>query len=65
MTSEGLVEMFEGVSADTCARKFTLESMGGRAKGLECADPGARTPIGVSENVLFCKYLFILIFVKS
>ena len=24
--------------------------MGGRAEGLACADPGARTPIGASEN---------------
>jgi hypothetical protein len=26
--------------------------MGGRAEGLACADPGARTPIGASGN--FC-----------
>ena len=24
--------------------------MGGRAEGLTCTDPGARTPIGVSGN---------------
>jgi hypothetical protein len=48
MTSEGLVEMLEGDSADTGAGKFPLVSMGGRAKGLACADPGARTPIGAS-----------------
>jgi hypothetical protein len=29
MTSEGLGEMFEGDSADTCAVKFPLTSMGG------------------------------------
>ena len=45
MTSEGLGEMFEGDSADTCAGKFLLMLMGGRAEGLACADPGARTPI--------------------
>ena len=28
MTSEGLGEMFEGDSADTCAGKFPLTSMG-------------------------------------
>ena len=28
MTSEGLGEMFEGDSADTCVRKFPLVSMG-------------------------------------
>ena len=50
MTSEGLGEMFEGDSADTCAGKFPLVSMGGRAEGLACADPGASTPIGASGN---------------
>ena len=44
MTSEGLGEMFEGDSADTCAGKFLVISMGGRAEGLACADPGARAP---------------------
>ena len=48
MTSEGLGEMFEGDSADKWAEKFPLMSIGGRAEGLACADPGARTPIGVS-----------------
>jgi hypothetical protein len=48
MTSEGLVEMFEGDSADTRDRKFPLGSMGDRAEDLACADPGARTPIGAS-----------------
>ena len=42
--------MFVGDSADTCAVKFPLVSMGGRAEGLACADPGARTHIGVSGN---------------
>jgi hypothetical protein len=46
MTSEGLGEMSEGDSADTCAGKFPLVSMGGRAEGLACADPEARTLIG-------------------
>ena len=50
MTSEGLGEMFEGDSADMCAGKFPLVSMGGRAEVLACADPGARTPIGASGN---------------
>jgi hypothetical protein len=40
--------MFKGDSADMCAGKFPLTSMGGRAEGLACADPGARNPIGVS-----------------
>ena len=42
--------MFEGDSADMCAGKFPLVSIGGRAEGLPCADPGARTHIGVSVN---------------
>ena len=44
--------MFEGHSADTRAGKFPLVPMGGRAEGLACADPGGRTPIGVSGNFL-------------
>ena len=54
MTYEGLGEMFmfEGDSADMCAGKFPLMSMGGRAEGLACADPGARTPIGASGNLV-------------
>ena len=38
MTSEGLGEMFEGDSADTCAGKFPLMLMGGRANSQACAD---------------------------
>jgi hypothetical protein len=53
MTSDGLGEMFECDSADTCAGKFPLRSMGARAEGPACADPGARTPIGVSGNFFF------------
>jgi hypothetical protein len=51
MTCEGMGEIFEGDSADTCAEKFPLVSMGGRAEGLACAEPGARTPIGASGNL--------------
>jgi hypothetical protein len=53
MTSEGLGEMFEGDSADTCSEKFPLMSIGGRADGLACADPGARTPSAWAEINLF------------
>ena len=59
MTSEGLGEMFEGDSADMFARKFPLVSMGGRAEGLACADPVARTPIGASRNIFFFALLRI------
>ena len=57
MTSEGLGEMFEGDSAVTCAGKFPLVSMGGRAEDLACADPGARSPIGASGNF----FIFLLV----
>ena len=50
MTSEGLGEMFDGDSADMCTGKVPLMLMGGRGEGLACADPEARTPIGVSDN---------------
>ena len=63
MTSEGLGEMFEGDSADMCVGKFPLTSMTGRAEGLACAEPGARTPIGASGNFVKIsvkiEYLFI------
>ena len=50
MTSEGLGDMFEADSAETCAGKFSLVLMGCRAEGLARTDPGARTPIGASGN---------------
>ena len=56
MTSEGLVVMFEGDSADVCAVKFRLVSMGGRAEGLACADPGARTPINASGKFKWLRH---------
>ena len=52
MTYEGLWKMFEGDSADTCAGKFPLVLMGGRAEGLACADPGARTPSALAKILL-------------
>jgi hypothetical protein len=52
MTSKGLGKIFEGDSADMCARKFPLVFMGGQAEGLACADLVAKTPIGASE--FFC-----------
>ena len=63
MTSEGLGEMFEGDSADTCGGKFPLVSMGGRAEGLACVDPGARTPIGASG--FFFKSFLLTLFIIS
>ena len=40
-----------------CAGKFPLVSMGGRAEGLACADPGVRTPIGASGNYTKVSFL--------
>ena len=64
MTSEGLGEMFEGDSADTCTGKILLVLMGGRAEGLACADPGARTPIGASGIVILYDMHCILLMIK-
>ena len=50
MTSEGLGEMFEGDSIDTCANFVLAHVKCCQAGGLACADPVARTPIGVSRN---------------
>ena len=49
MNYGALGEMFGGI-------KFPLLSMWGQAEGLACADPGARTPIGISGN--FQHFLF-------
>ena len=51
MTSEGLGEMFEGDSADMCAGKFPLMSMGGRADRQACAD-GERGPPSARAEIL-------------
>ena len=58
MTSKGLGEMFEGDSADMCAEKFLLVSMGGRAEGLACTDPGAS---GNSFSKLFIQPILVCI----
>ena len=47
--------MFVGDSTDTFAVKFPPVSMGGRAEGLACADPGARTPIG-ARGISLCTH---------
>jgi hypothetical protein len=44
MTSQGLVEMFEGDFAETCAEKNSAHVDGGREEGLACADPRWREP---------------------
>ena len=50
MTSERLGEMFKVDSADMCARKLPLMSMGGRAETSSVHRRGARTPLGASGS---------------
>ena len=47
-----LGEMFEGDSADMCAGKFPLMSMGGRADRQACAD-GERGPPSARAEIFF------------
>jgi hypothetical protein len=49
MTSEGLGEMFEGDSADTCAEKFPLVSMGGRTNGQACEECERGPPLAQAK----------------
>ena len=66
MTLEGLGEMFEGDFADTLDDKFPLMLMGGRAEELACANPGARTTIGVSGMFsFFCSLSVLVVFVRA
>ena len=51
MSSEGLGEMFEGDSADRCAGKFPLVSMGVRAECPACADTVLFGPSGAVQTV--------------
>jgi hypothetical protein len=53
MTLEGLGEVFKGDSADTCAGKFPLVSMGRRANGQACAD-GERGPPSARAEFYIC-----------
>ena len=47
--------MFEGDYADTYGGHFLLVSMGDRAEGLACPDPGVKTPIGgIGNFFMFC-----------
>jgi hypothetical protein len=49
MTSKGLGEMYKGDSADTCAGKFPLVSLGGRANGQACEDCEGGPPLARAE----------------
>ena len=44
--------MFEGDFADTCAENFRSCRWGAEQEYHACADTGARTPIGMSGNLL-------------
>ena len=57
MTSEGLGEMFEGDSADTCARKFPHMLMGERANSPACADVERGPP---SASVVLVVTIYIV-----
>jgi hypothetical protein len=52
MTLEGLGEVFKGDSADTCAGKFPLVSMGGRANVQAYADGERGPPSAQAEIIL-------------
>ena len=60
MTSEGLGEMFEGDSADMCARKFPLVSMGrvSHAETRERGPPSALAEIIIIIIVLDLRNCF-------
>ena len=61
------------VTLHTGAEKFLIVSMEGRAKGLSCADLGARTPIGasgkadeaLSDHFFKFKYIFYEVYFHS
>ena len=53
MTSEGMGEVFEVDSADTCTGKYPLMSMGGRANGQACADGEQGPPSARAEFFFF------------
>jgi hypothetical protein len=57
MTLEGLGEVFKGDSADRCAGKFPLVSMGERANGQACADGERGPPSARAEFYIFLLYM--------
>ena len=57
MTSEGLGEMFEGDSADMCAEKIPLVSMGG-ASGGSLAQTHERGPPSALAEILCIDHEF-------
>ena len=55
MTSEGLVEMFDGDSADTCVGKYLLLLLGGPSGGSSVRRPGSEDPNWRQRNIRFSK----------
>ena len=62
MTSEGLGEMFEGDSADTCARKFYDGVNGGPKGGSSMRRPGSEDPHRRQRKFITFSFLEHLIF---
>ena len=62
MTSEGLGEMFEGDSADTCAGKFPLMSMGAewRVSRAQTRERGPHRRDRKSSQILAISFFFSL-----
>ena len=57
MTSEGLGEMFEGDSADTCGGKFPLVSMGGQRRVQRAQTRKRGPPSAPAEFIELLPYL--------
>jgi hypothetical protein len=58
MTLKGLGEVFESDSADMCAGKFPLVSMGGRANGQACSEKYCLTTTAPLVGEFFFKLKF-------
>jgi hypothetical protein len=61
MTSEGLGEQFEGLSADTCAGKFPLVLMGGERR-VSHAQTWERGPPSTLAEIFFFLFFLPLLF---
>ena len=57
MTSEGLGEMFEGDSADMCAKKLSVGVNGGLSGGSSVRRPGSEDPHRSQRKLLSLKII--------
>jgi hypothetical protein len=55
MYYEGLGEIYKGYFSDRCAQIVPLMSIGDQAEGLQCADPGVRTPMDMQHFIYLLK----------